>query len=56
MKPYNDSLYGEHPMKKYSSIPSMSVDAYSLCPSGTLEEAREIMKMVRDYRIPALIL
>jgi len=38
IKPYNDSLYGEHPMKKYSSIPSMSVDAYSLCAPGALSK------------------
>ncbi len=38
IKPYNDSLYGEHPMQKYSSIPSMSVDAYSLCAPGALSE------------------
>ena len=38
LKPYNDSLYGEHPIKKYSSVPAMSVDAYSLCASGALSK------------------
>ena len=38
IKPYNDSLYGEHPMKKYSSTVSMSVDAYSLCAPGALSK------------------
>ena len=38
LKPYNDSLYGEHPMKKYSSIPFMSVDTYSPCAPGALSK------------------